>query len=216
MPEEQIAYFGFTGMIEPGGVGRIAGALNSAVNSGVGAVHMSFSSNGGYVADGIYLHNHMRALPLHVTIYNTGSVGSIAVSVFLAAAERYCSQHSMFMIHPTTMSAESMSARRLNQRWMRPWPTMIALTISCVSTRPSRKMFWRRAVTAISTSRRARLSSSGLVQGARVFVPTGAEYHSDLSSTHAPFYDLQASPAASFRRRPGSSSRQQRCLTSSC
>jgi ATP-dependent Clp protease, protease subunit len=113
MPEEQIAYFGFTGMIEPGGVGRIAGALNSAVNSGVGAVHMSFSSNGGYVADGIYLHNHMRALPLHVTIYNTGSVGSIAVSVFLAAAERYCSQHSMFMIHPTTMSAESMSARRL-------------------------------------------------------------------------------------------------------
>jgi ATP-dependent Clp protease protease subunit len=55
----------------------------------------------------------MRALPLHVTIYNTGSVGSIAVSVFLAAAERYCSQHSMFMIHPTTMSAESMSARRL-------------------------------------------------------------------------------------------------------
>jgi hypothetical protein len=28
------AYFGFTGMIEPEGVGRIAGALNSAVNGG--------------------------------------------------------------------------------------------------------------------------------------------------------------------------------------
>jgi ATP-dependent Clp protease protease subunit len=107
-------YFGFTGMIEPGGVGRIAGALNSAVNGGAETVHLSFSSNGGYVADGIFLHNHIRALPLHLVIYNTGSVGSIAVSVFLAAHERYCSKHAMFMIHPTTMgSAEGMSARRL-------------------------------------------------------------------------------------------------------
>ena len=108
------AWFGFTGMIEPGGVGRIAGALNAAVNGGVETVHLSFSSNGGYVADGIYLHNHIRALPLHLVIYNTGSVGSIAVSVFLAAHERYCSTHSMFMVHPTTMgSADGMSARRL-------------------------------------------------------------------------------------------------------
>lgn len=108
------AYFGFTGVLEPGGVGRVAGALNAAVNSGVSEVHLAFSSNGGYVADGIYLHNHIRALPLRLAIYNTGSVGSIAVSVFLAAAERYCSKHAMFMIHPTTMgSAEGMSARRL-------------------------------------------------------------------------------------------------------
>ena len=111
---ETAAYFGFTGMIEPAGVGRIAGALNSAVNSGVDTVHLSFSSNGGYVADGIYLHNHIRALPIHLVIYNTGSVGSIAVSVFLAAHERYCSTHAMFMIHPTTMgSADGMTARRL-------------------------------------------------------------------------------------------------------
>jgi ATP-dependent Clp protease protease subunit len=115
MPSSQSsAYFGFTGMIEPGGVGRIAGALNSAVNGGADTVHLSFSSNGGYVADGIFLHNHIRALPLRLVIYNTGSVGSIAVSIFLAAHERYCSKHAMFMIHPTTMgSAEGMSARRL-------------------------------------------------------------------------------------------------------
>jgi ATP-dependent Clp protease protease subunit len=108
------AYFGFTGVIEPAGVGRIAGALNAAVNSGLEEVHLSFSSNGGYVADGIYLHNHIRALPIRVVIYNTGSVGSIAVSAFLGAGERYCSKHAMFMIHPTTMSTvEGMSARRL-------------------------------------------------------------------------------------------------------
>jgi ATP-dependent Clp protease protease subunit len=109
-----VAYFGFTGPIEPTGVGRLAGALNSAVNGGIERVHLAFSSNGGYVADGIYLYNHIRALPLHLVIYNTGSVGSIAVSVFLAAQERYCSAHAMFMIHPTTMGhSEGMSARRL-------------------------------------------------------------------------------------------------------
>lgn len=108
------AWFGFTGMIEPDGVGRIAGALNAAVNSGLDTVHLAFSSNGGYVADGIYLHNHIRALPLRLVIYNTGSVGSIAVSVFLAGHERYCSANAMFMIHPTIMgSADGMSARRL-------------------------------------------------------------------------------------------------------
>lgn len=107
------AYFGFTGMIEPEGVGRIAGALNSAANAGLTTAYLAFSSNGGYVADGIYLHNHIRALPLHLVIYNTGSVSSIAVSVFLAAGERYCSSHAMFMIHPTTMGGSEMTARRL-------------------------------------------------------------------------------------------------------
>ena len=108
-----VAYFGFTGLIEPSGVGRIAAALNSAANAEVGTVHLAFSSNGGYVADGIYLFNHIRALPLHLVVYNTGSVSSIAVSVFLAAGERYCSSHAMFMIHPTTMGGAEMTARRL-------------------------------------------------------------------------------------------------------
>lgn len=110
---ERRAYFGFTGMIEPGGVGRIAGALNAACNGGVEEIHLAFSSNGGYVADGVYLYNHIRALPIRLVIYNTGSVSSIAVSVFLAADERYCSRHAMFMIHPTTMGGTEMTARRL-------------------------------------------------------------------------------------------------------
>ncbi len=108
------AWLGFTGMIEPGGVGRIAAALNAAANSGLTQVTLAFSSNGGYVADGVYLYNHIRALPLRVAIYNTGSVSSIAVAVFLAAAERYTSRHAMFMIHPTTMSStDGLTARRL-------------------------------------------------------------------------------------------------------
>jgi hypothetical protein len=52
---KKLAYFGFTGVIEPQGVGRIAAAFNSAVNNGFDEIHLTFSSIGGYVADGIFL-----------------------------------------------------------------------------------------------------------------------------------------------------------------
>jgi ATP-dependent Clp protease protease subunit len=110
----KIAYLGYTGAIDSHGVGRIAGALNNAVNGSFDEAQLSFSSLGGYVSDGIYLYNHIRALPINVVIHNTGSVSSIAVAVFVAAHERYCSPHAMFMIHPTVMpSQEGMTSERL-------------------------------------------------------------------------------------------------------
>lgn len=112
--QAKTSYFGYAGGIDSAGVSRIAAALNSAVNAGADEVHLCISSMGGYVADGIYLYNHMRALPLRVTMYNVGSVSSIAVTVFLAADKRYCSSHAMFMIHPTVIpTPEGMSAERL-------------------------------------------------------------------------------------------------------
>jgi ATP-dependent Clp protease, protease subunit len=104
------AYYGFTGLIDSNGATRIATALNAAVNNGCDEVHLVMSSLGGYVADGIYLYNHMRSLPLKVVAYNAGSIASIAVAVFVSATERYCSAHALFMIHPTTMpSREGMT-----------------------------------------------------------------------------------------------------------
>src|SRR5258708_31293346 len=97
---QKSAYFGFTGPLDSASATRIAAALNSAVNSSCDEVHLSFSSIGGYVADGIYLYNYIRSLPLKVVAYNVGSAASIAVVVFVAAEERYCSSHSMFIIHP--------------------------------------------------------------------------------------------------------------------
>jgi ATP-dependent Clp protease, protease subunit len=110
----KIAYYGYTGAIDSSGAGRIAAALNTAVNSDADEVQLCLSSYGGYVSDGIYLYNHIRGLPIRVVAHNTGSVTSIAVAVFVAASERYCSPHGMFMIHPTIMSSkEGMSAQRL-------------------------------------------------------------------------------------------------------
>lgn len=99
------AYFGFTGTIDSNGATRIATAMNSAVNEGYDEVHLAFNSLGGYVADGIYLYNHMRALPLKITAYNIGNISSIAAVVFVAAENRICSAYSLFMIHPTMVPA---------------------------------------------------------------------------------------------------------------
>jgi len=110
----KIAYYGYTGAIDSSGAGRIAAALNTAANDDADEVQLCLSSYGGYVSDGIYLYNHIRGLPVMVVAHNTGSVTSIAVAVFVAASERYCSPHGMFMIHPTIMSSkEGMSAQRL-------------------------------------------------------------------------------------------------------
>jgi ATP-dependent Clp protease protease subunit len=109
------AFYGFAGVIDSQGATRIAAALNAAVNGGYSEVQFCFSSLGGYVADGIYLYNHIRGLPLKVVAHNIGSVSSIAVAVFVAAEERYCSSHAMFMTHPTAFpTLEGMTAERLN------------------------------------------------------------------------------------------------------
>lgn len=111
---KKVAYFGFTGSIESNGVSRIAAAFNEAANNGYDEAHLCFSSLGGYVADGIYLYNHIRSLPIRIVAHNIGSVSSIAVAVFVAADQRYCSAHSVFMIHPTQFQPqEGMSAERL-------------------------------------------------------------------------------------------------------
>ena len=88
---KKTAYFGYTGLIEPSGVTRIASALNLATNAGCDEVYLCMSSPGGLVSDGIYLYNHIRSLPIRVISHNTGSLGSIAVAAFVAAEPRYCS-----------------------------------------------------------------------------------------------------------------------------
>ena len=73
------------------------------------------TSTGGYVADGIFLYNHIRSVPAKVTIHNTGTVASIAAAVYVAAEVRHCSKHGVFMMHPTEMPAHAnMRAEQLN------------------------------------------------------------------------------------------------------
>ena len=109
-----LVYFGFTGLIEPNSVTRIAASINHAVNQGEQEAYLCLTSAGGLVQDGIYLYNHLRALPIAVTVHNTGTVASIAVAVFCGAVHRVCSKHGIFLIHPTAVNnAGGRSAEQL-------------------------------------------------------------------------------------------------------
>jgi len=111
---KKTAYYGFTGAIEPASATRIASAFNHAVNNGYDEIYLCFSSTGGYIADGVFLYNHIKGLPAKVVVHNTGTVMSIATAVYVAAESRYCSRHGIFMLHPTAMPAqERMHAEQL-------------------------------------------------------------------------------------------------------
>jgi ATP-dependent Clp protease, protease subunit len=103
---QKIAYLGYCGVIDSAGVTRIAQAINSAVNQQYDCVHLCFSSIGGYVGDGIFLYNHLRSLPLAVTMHNIGTVASVATTLFVAAERRICSPNGIFMIHPVAVGTQ--------------------------------------------------------------------------------------------------------------
>ena len=163
-------------------------------------MQLCISSYGGYVSDGIFLYNHIRGLPLRVVAHNIGSVTSIAVAVFLAAHERYCSSLGMFMIHPTVMSSkDGMSAQRLQS----------SLDFALADDRRTENILRERAAIPeeILTARRFKdvyitpneAVIYGLVHAVKEFaLPDGDRHRADLNSwrrvrkvyeAHLGFYD---------------------------
>lgn len=112
---EKVAYVAFNGVIEFQSVSKIAATFNQAVNDGYTSIYFCFNSPGGIIGDGIALYNHLRGLPVKITVHNIGSVSSVAVCIFMAGAERLCSSHAMFMMHPvsTPIPKEGQSWHRL-------------------------------------------------------------------------------------------------------
>ena len=105
----KVAYLGYCGVIDSAGVTRIAQAINAAVNQQYDCVYLCFTSIGGYVGDGIYLYHHIKSLPMPLTIHNTGTVASIATTLFVAGEKRLCSPNAIFMIHPVAVGTQAQS-----------------------------------------------------------------------------------------------------------
>ncbi len=103
----KIAFLGYCGLIDSAGVTRIAQAINAAVNQQYDRVYLCFTSIGGYVGDGIYLYHHIRSLPVPLTMHNTGTVASIATTLFVAGEKRICSPNAIFMIHPVAVGTQA-------------------------------------------------------------------------------------------------------------
>lgn len=79
--------------------GRLLVACNNAIAMGHDALHLMIHSAGGFCADGIAMHNILRAQPLLVTTYNIGSVSSAAVWPYLGGTHRVCDATGVFLIH---------------------------------------------------------------------------------------------------------------------
>lgn len=77
-------------------------------------LYFAISSPGGSVAAGITLYNFLRALPVKITMHNTGSIDSIATVIFLAAEERYACSHCRFLFHGVA-TGEMPPGTRLNR-----------------------------------------------------------------------------------------------------
>ena len=99
-PDAPKEVFGmFTGPINQAAAQRISNAMTLAINNGVEGIHLLFQSGAGNVGDGIYLFNLFRSLPISLTLYNAGSIASIAVIAYLGAAKRITTSNATFMVH---------------------------------------------------------------------------------------------------------------------
>jgi ATP-dependent protease ClpP protease subunit len=105
----------FAGGIDTEAVRRIANALSVAMGNNVTHVHLMLQSGGGIVGDGICLYNIFRSLPIDLTLYNCGTVASIAAVAYVGAKRRKTSAHATFMIHRTQVQTQFASAGRLER-----------------------------------------------------------------------------------------------------
>ncbi len=62
-------------------------------------VHILFQSLGGSIGDGIYLYNLFRAVPFDLSLYNAGTLASIAAVAYFGAKHRYVTSSCSFMLH---------------------------------------------------------------------------------------------------------------------
>lgn len=99
----QEIYATFAGDIEQQAVQRFFNAFATIKNNGVKKVNLLIQSGGGIISDGFAVYTFLKNLPIDISTYNCGFVGSIAIMIYLAGNKRYASNLSKFMIHKSTI-----------------------------------------------------------------------------------------------------------------
>ena len=95
-------WLSFAGQIDNHLCGRLFQQLAIAVQNRVAHLHLLIQSAGGFVGDGVAIHNVLLNLPIQVTTYNAGAVESIALLPYLAGKIRRVSKNATFMLHKTS------------------------------------------------------------------------------------------------------------------
>jgi ATP-dependent Clp protease, protease subunit len=92
---------------------KIVNNLTGAITQGVKHVHALFQSWGGNVADGVFLYNLFRTLPIEITLYNGGQICSAALIAYLGATHRKTNARATFMAHRSTLNPQPATSKNL-------------------------------------------------------------------------------------------------------
>jgi ATP-dependent protease ClpP protease subunit len=103
-------YAVFCDQLNENSVHRFFDLADLASRDRVKSAHILFQSSGGSVGDGVCLYNFFRALRFDVTLYNVGSIQSIAVIAYLGAEHRKTSAHALFQLHRTVLGLQGPNA----------------------------------------------------------------------------------------------------------
>lgn len=109
----KIAYAIFYGSIEQASGQKVVNQLTGGIAAKIEHVHVLFQTAGGYVADGVFLYNLFRTIPIEITLYNAGQINSAGVIAYLGAKNRVTSKSATFMIHRSTKSPQYATAAEL-------------------------------------------------------------------------------------------------------
>jgi ATP-dependent Clp protease protease subunit len=103
----------FAGPIDQANSQRIVNNLTGASQRGAKHVHALFQSSGGAVADGVFLYNLFRSLPIEITLYNGGQICSAALIAYLGASYRKTNANATFMVHRSTLNPQPATSKNL-------------------------------------------------------------------------------------------------------
>lgn len=109
------AWVTFAGDINDAAVNRFFNLGAYATINQFTSVHLLFQSTGGMIGSGIALYNYFRTLPIELTIYNSGTVASVATVAYLGAKSRVASPSSSFMVHRTWISPLQITSEKAQQ-----------------------------------------------------------------------------------------------------
>ncbi len=92
-------YISFAENINEKTMQALLNVISQYLAKGVEHIHLLLSTTGGSVMAGVDIYYKLRALPITLYTYNTGSINSVGNLLYLAGEHRYAVPHCSFMFH---------------------------------------------------------------------------------------------------------------------
>lgn len=98
-PQQPPLFLTLAGIVNQEMTSRLFQVFAGCIRDGFTDIHLLVQSTGGFVGDGVAMHNYLAKLPVSLTTYNVGHVASVAVLIYLAGQRRIAAETAAFMIH---------------------------------------------------------------------------------------------------------------------